>query len=63
MNKQIIPDKLSQMNAWMITAVDHTRGLRFRLNEQGFMQVGNYYSVRRQPLLIENIKLNLRTKV
>lgn len=32
-------------------------------NEQGFMQVGNCYSVRPQPLLIENIKLNLRTKV
>jgi hypothetical protein len=31
--------------------------------EQGFMQVGNQYSVCPQPLLIENIKLNLRTKV
>jgi hypothetical protein len=30
-------------------------------NEQGFMQVGNMYSVCLQPLLIENILMNLKT--
>jgi hypothetical protein len=31
-------------------------------NEQGFMQVGNLYSVCPEPLLIEKLKLKIRTK-
>jgi hypothetical protein len=31
-------------------------------NGKGFMQVGNYYSVRPQPLLIENMLMTLSTK-
>jgi hypothetical protein len=31
-------------------------------NEQGFVQVWHWYSVRPQPLLIEKLKLKLRTK-
>ena len=39
-------------------------GFRLRVEyiEQGFMQVGNYYSVRRQPLLIEFMLMKLKTK-
>jgi hypothetical protein len=32
-------------------------------NEQGFMQVGNYYSVCPKLLLIENMLMKLSTKV
>ena len=36
--------------------------LRVEYNEQGFMQVGNYYAVRRQLLLIEFMLMKLKTK-